>query len=409
MSADLVADIVELAPWRPPEGQTFRLREVTFRADSWLPEEDAELCRRFNADEPIREIAAVIGRPLHGTRARICALGLRRNSQRPWVPEEDAEVIARYGAEPCATIAQDIGRTVLAVYIRAQLLALTETSAPDWDDWEDEQLRAGYAAGVPVGQIATLIGRTLIAARCRASFLGLRHPSQPPNWSDEECNRALELAAEGHRYLAIIEMLVDEGYPRRTKSGFGQRLRILGYGRGWGRRWTREEEDLLRQAYASGASIRRLGNRLSRTVHSMKWKGEELGLQGTHPSPNGFRQGPVWTPQEEQFLRENYGKIPTRELSAQLGRPRMGVLNRAWHLGLKHGYWRPYTPDELRAFAIAFAEGISIADLAIALDRQAMTVSKYATDKLHLHFGRRRRLKPAPTLDQILAMERRAA
>ena len=50
---------------------------------------------------------------------------------------------------------------------------------------------------------------------------------------------------EGHRYMAIIEMLVSEGFPRRSKAGFNPRLRKLGYGRGWGRAWISDEDELL--------------------------------------------------------------------------------------------------------------------------------------------------------------------
>ena len=48
-------------------------------------------------------------------------------------------------------------------------------------------------------------------------------------------NRALELAAAGARYVAIAEVLVAEGFPARNSRSLGQRLRKLGYGRGWGR------------------------------------------------------------------------------------------------------------------------------------------------------------------------------
>ena len=413
--SDLADDVIELAavvglaPGLCPEPATGTLREMAWHKSAWTPSEDAFLREAFFADRDVREIAGILERPLHGVRARICLLGLRRNSTRPWLPEEDNELLARYGPDPAASIARDLGRSVFAVYVRAQLLGCTQGCSADWDSWEDAQLRAGYAAGISVAQIAALVGRPLLGARSRASALGLRHPAQPAGWSDAEVDRALELCEEGHQYRAIIEMLVAEGFPRRTKNGFGQHVRILGYGRGWGRPWLDDEEELLRRAYATGESLTPLRSRLGRSACSIRWKAKELGLQGTHARPDGFRQGPNWRPEEEEYLRKHYGKVPTRELAKHLGRPRGGVLVRAWVLGLKHGYWRPYTADELRAFQIAYRNGLAIADLAIALDRHPMTVSKYATDKLCLHFGRRRRVKPAPALQEILDLEEEAA
>lgn len=406
-AADLAADLVELAPYVPPATAmpASPLREVSFRADAWLPDEDAILREMFAADASFEEIGERLDRGRAGVADRAYKLGLRRNSLRPWSDLEDTYLVQRYGQVATAELAQQLGRSCSAVYARAGLLELTEGNPPEWTAWEDWQLREGYRQALPVGQIAALIGRTMSAANTRAYKLGIRHPHQPGDWAAEEMARALELAEEGHRYLEIIEMLVDEGFPRRSKSGFGQRIRILGYGRGWGRPWSAEEEDLLRRAYARGDSIVRLAGRLGRSRTSLQWKAEDLGIEGTHPNRDGFRQGPVWTEEEENFLREHYGKMKTRALATAMGRSRMAVLNRAWRLGLKHGYWRPYTEDGLRAYRIAFEHGVSIADLAIALDREAFTVSKYATDKLGMHFGRRRRSRPPLTLQQILALD----
>jgi len=378
MSADLAFDLVELAPCpASAAATTTALREMTFRADAWLPEEDAELRRRFLADEAIADIAAAIGRGFHAVRARIHWHGLRRNSARPWTPEEEAELIGRYGSDSPAAIARDLGRGVSAIYARAQLLSLSETGAADYDPWEDAQIRAGYAAGVPVKQIAALIGRTLIGVRCRASVLGLRHREQPPGWTDEETNRALELAEEGHRYLDIIEMLVAEGFPRRTKAGFGPKVRRLGYGRGWGRPWLPEEEELLRRAYAENASLVGLSARIGRTMCSIRWKAGELGLQGTHARKDGWR-GRVWSEAEEALLRAEFGKTPSKELAAKLGRTPAAMFSRAHTLGLQHGYIRVFSAEERRAIGIGWRLGFPLAMLARACGRDQAVISKYA-------------------------------
>ena len=83
-----------------------------------------------------------------------------------------------------------------------------------------------------------------------------------------------------------------------------------------------------------------------------------------------------------------------------MGRTKASITTRANVLGLVHGYIRPFSDDESRALEIAFRTGVSIADLALALDRKAMSVSKYATNHGY-HFGRRPRR--AVTLEGLLA------
>lgn len=401
MSADLAFDLVELQPCVVE--RTAPLREMAFRADAWSPDEEAELRRRFAADESIEDIAGGIGRPLHGVRARIDLLGLRRNSARPWIEDDDLELVDRYGAEPASAIALSLGRSVSSVYVRANLLKLTQPAPPPYDAWEDAQIVAGYTASVPVRQIGALIGRSMLSVCCRASALGVRHPHQPPNWADAEMARALELAEEGHRYLEIIEMLVAEGWPRRSKNGFGQRIRILGYGRGWGRDWLPDEDELVRRAYAAGESLTPLRQVLGRSRHSIKWRAEYLGLQGTHLKKAGWR-GEIWTDADDALLRAEFGKTPSPDLAKKLGRSKGAMFCRAHALKLVHGYIRPWSDDELRALDIAFSRNISIADLAIALGRQPFSVSKFATNR-NIHFRRRPRLADPIDLPGILALE----
>ncbi|WP_236035831.1 hypothetical protein [Rhizorhabdus histidinilytica] len=376
---DLDAHVVELTPYIPGTRAAPRpLREIAFRADAWLPEETHRLQTLFTEDQPIEEIARLLDRTRTSVATRIYELGLRRNSKRAWTEWDDADLYARYALEPSARLAAELGRSVSSVYARARILGLTEPSAPPYDGWEDAQIRTGYNAGVPVGQIATLIGRPMTGVIGRASSLGLRHAAQPPNWTTQEMNRALELAETGMRYLAIIEQLAAEGFPRRSKQGLGPRLRQLGYGRGWGRAWSAEEDELLRHAYATNASLTPLRTRLGRSPHSIRWRAEALGLRGTHDRRDGFRLGPIWSEADEQQLRAGYGKIPSRELARSLGRTPAAMFSRANMLGLVHGYIRGFTADEDIAIRNAWTHGTSLTDLADALGRDSAVVSKHA-------------------------------
>lgn len=413
---DLPADIVELAPYVPTEqpGNQAPLREIAFQANAWLPAETDRLREAFLADHSLDDIARGLGRSRAGIATRIADLGLRRHSRRDWLEWEDAELVRRYCEEPASDLAALLGRSVSAVYARAKLLDLSEPAAPAYTGWEDVQIKEGYRAGVPVAQIAQMIGRPFAGVIGRAAALNLRHACQPEDWSSEELTRAFELAGEGHRYGALAELLAGEGFPRRTGRGLGQRLRKMGYGRGWGRAWIREEDDLLTYVYQTGASLTPLRERLGRSAHSIRWRAGELGLRGSHVRPNGFRSGPDRSEKDNAILRRDYGKVPTLQIAALLGRGQRAVLMHANQLGLRHGYIRPFGEDEDRAIAIAWAHGISMSDLAQAFGRDVAVISKHAirigyrfTDPARpSRAPRTRRAGRAPvTLAGLLALE----
>lgn len=418
MAAELPFDIVELVPCPqtpellPESGGP--LPELAFRVDAWTPVELGQLRTLFAADQGIPEIAEALGRTPNAVRTKICDLGLRRRSARPWNELEDEVLVQRYGTAAAAALALELGRSVPAVYVRAGLLGLTESNPPSWTAWEDAQLRAGYQQDVAVPELARLIGRPAGGVIGRARSLGFRHPGHPPGWTDDELTRALALAAEGVIYKEIARRLAAEGFPPRSKQAVEQALWKAGYQRGWGRAWLPEEDDALRAAYAAGAKLRELAVRLGRNRGSLAWRAGEIGLQGCHPNPDGWR-GRVWTDEEDAFLKANYGRggMKSPDIAEALGRTKAAVFNRAWALGLEHGYGRAWTAQEDRAIRIAYGVGLSLTDLAAALGRDASVVSKRAKRQLGLDFCDRpnraprgpRRSRTPLTLAGILAME----
>ncbi|WP_073977614.1 hypothetical protein [Erythrobacter donghaensis] len=407
-SHDAEFAVVELVARAAPHSSVVAdrpLGEMAFRTSAWSPGEVLTLREMFAADESIEKIAEDLGRPVHGLRSKICALGLRRNSTRVWTDTEDAELRRRYGLEATATLAQHLARSCTAVYARAGILGLSEGNPPGWTDWEDAQLAEGYRQGLPVAQIAVLIGRPISGTASRASTMGLKHPAKPAGWSEAELARALELAETEMPYSKIRLKLAQEGFPLRSKAGFQPRLRKAGYGRGWGKAWLPEEDDLLRKAYETGTSLTALRLRLGRSQCSIRWRADYLGLRGTHAMANGFRGGPDWKDDELTFLRENYGRMSGAKLAECMGRTKAAVYTKANVLGLVHGYIRPWSQDEMEALRIAHDQGIAIADLAEALGRNPISVSKFATNH-EFRFGRRSVREVKLTLQDILGLRK---
>ena len=416
MSINLPFDIVELVPCPMMSVRQAPLREIAFRHDAWLPEEIDTLHVLFRGDADFAEIESKTGRSVSAIRTKVSELGLRRNSRRSWTDLEDEELARRYGTDPTSTVASDFGRSAAAIYARAGYLGLTEGNPPSYTEWEIAQIRAGYGGGVPVSQIAVLIARPVSGIASVASRLGISHANAPPDWTGPEQLRALVLAEEGRRYRQIAADLAADGFPPRPHNAVGQALRKLGYGRGWGRPWTAEEDDLLRATYASGDSRTPLRTRLARSASSINWRAKELDLQGTHPRPNGWRTEPPWTEEDIAILRRDYGKIPTPQLATKLGRKKGGVFNKAHSLGLLHGYIRPFSADEDTAILIAHGTDISLTDLSEALRRDPAVVSKHAI-RMGIPFSKRpvraprtrRALRSSFTLEEILLLGRAAS
>jgi hypothetical protein len=394
-----------------PSAPRAPLREVAMTPNAWLPAEIDQLRRLFTADMAIADIAARLDRPLAGVGSKIHALGLRRNSLRPWTDLDDAELVRNYGSTATSSIAGNLGRSPAAIHARAGMLGLTEGNPPPYTDWEIAQITAAYQQGVPVAQLAVLIGRPVSGIATVACRLRLRHANCRPEWSEWEQMRALELAESGLRYAGIADALRWEGFPRRLGRSVGQMLRGLGYGRGWGRPWLAEEDDLIRDAYRTAKSLTPLQTRLGRSRSAIANRAKELRLHGTHQRPNGWRIEPVWTDEDIAILRRDYGRVNTTDLATRLGRKKGGVYQKAFNLGLEHGYHRAITEDETRAIRIARDNGLSLTDLSAALARDPAVVSKIAI-RLGIPFAKRtaraprgpRAGRPVLTLADILAM-----
>jgi len=380
---------------------TGALGEMVFRRDAWTPDEIRALRQHFADDMPISQIAEILGRGRAGVADRIYLLGLRRHTNRPWSEMDDAELSRRYGHEATATIASDLGRSCSATYVRASLLNLGQDAAPAWTPWEDAQLRAGYASAIPTAQIATIIGRPHSGTVSRASKLGLRHPTDSPDWTAVEIERAIALSEAGHNYTTIGKMLAAEGYTPRTKAGLQGMMAKTGQGPGWGRFWIAEEDALLKRAYERSESLTPLQHILGRSRFSIRWRAEYLGLRGSHANQSGWRTSPDWTEAEEATLRSQYGVIPTAELARHMGRTRASLTTRAHAMGLTHGFHKAWTDDDCKALRLAHINGVALRDLAEALGRNYAAVHKYAA-KHGYSFARQPRAKTRLTRAEIL-------
>jgi hypothetical protein len=167
--------------------------------------------------------------------------------------------------------------------------------------------------------------------------------------------------------------------------------------------WSQEEDDRLRDAYASGERIDLVAEELGRTERAAYSRAKKLYL--THPRDikGGFITRPTWSSSEDALLRQLYGEVPTAELPERIGRSLRSIYSRAFELDLKHGYQRQWTRTDLRVLKIGHDRGLAVADIADALGRKACSVSKYATTH-GLKYGRRPLLVAPISIEDILKL-----
>lgn len=105
---------------------------------------------------------------------------------RPWTPEDDAVIRARYPNERTLTIAQALGRSVRAVYVRAQVLEVKKTEAYiPTTRWQKGHVPASKGRPFAPGNTAWNQGRRYGSQTGRMTMLaryaaGYRPPTEKP-------------------------------------------------------------------------------------------------------------------------------------------------------------------------------------------------------------------------------------
>jgi len=254
-------------------------------------------------------------------------------SHKAWTKEQDEYVRVAFRNVETKEIAARLDRTPSAVYQRAlKFLQHPKTrSHPPWEEWEtdaDNFMRGNYGK-MQTKQLAAALGRTIGSIQNRAVALGLTRPTvQGPKrpWSEED------------------ERYVLAGYgkiPTKAIAGYINRTRLAVYNRAshprWGRavprtvrrKWEHSEDNVLRFDYGK-LPTRSICRALSRTLSSVNCRAHKLGL--TRPTAKATRRD--WTEREDECLLANYGEIRPSEIAKKLGRTRASVYHRAEQLGL---------------------------------------------------------------------------
>jgi hypothetical protein len=117
-------------------------------------------------------------------------------SHTAWSAEDDAVLRAGYGCVPTTEIAARVGRTVKAVWDRAQALDLARTGThARWTAADDRLLRDRYGRDTQA-DLAARLGRTVPSVGYRAATLGLTRAMVTPGRRARDTQEIARLRAE---------------------------------------------------------------------------------------------------------------------------------------------------------------------------------------------------------------------
>jgi hypothetical protein len=224
-------------------------------------------------------------------------------------------------------VAERLGLPLEAVRRRRRLLRPARPPGKPYRPEEDAALRNAIASGRSLSEPASQLGRSEGALRVRARSLGLLPAGSRRRWTRRED----ELLREGYeRGLACDEVAGVMLGGGRTPGAVSARAGKLGLAT-YARAWTPEEEWALRHLAFAGASLYAVAERHGRTPEAIRRRARRLGVElAQEPAPASGRR---WTAREDAILRELGGLHPGR-LGRVLGRSDRAVLRRMAALGL---------------------------------------------------------------------------
>jgi hypothetical protein len=130
------------------------------------------------------------------------------------------------------------------------------------------------------------------------------------------------------------------------------------------RRWTVDDERLLRSLYEADEPIRVIAVRLDRSEDAIEAHRRVIGVQ--HRS----RPMRTWTPSEDAFLvAATEAQVPASEIGRRLGRTADAVRRRREICGITRPPHRPYTALDDERLRIGVRSGASFGELAVRLGR----------------------------------------
>lgn len=229
-------------------------------------------------------------------RRRTLAQRPRTPAPRIWTESEQRFLVAASEARvPIAEIARRLGRSRSQVRHARRSLAVARAAARPYAPADDRALSAALAVGAPLAGVAAALGRSEGAVRLRARALGVLESPARPRWSPAE-DRKLR---HGYRAGLSARHIRRTLLPARSEGAIVARARLLGVAV-YARRWSRHDEERLRQLSAEGFTARAASELLGRSSEAVAMRARRLGQP---MQADRSRRHAAWTAAEDDLLR----------------------------------------------------------------------------------------------------------
>ena len=180
------------------------------------------------------------------------------------------------------------------------------------------------------GDLITLahrLGRSPDALRLHAQHLGLHRPQPRRRWAEWDD----AVVRDGYT-SALPCAEIARQLPKRTTTSVAARARKLGL-ISYARRWSTDDDQRLMRVTARGTTLEEMAQRLGRTPEAIRRRASRLGVEAPAPAP-APRQARRWTREEDELLRLHHALNPAR-LAELLGRSDAAVCRRLCAIGLR--------------------------------------------------------------------------
>lgn len=178
-------------------------------------------------------------------------------------------------------------------------------------------------------------GTQTLSARVRAQALGVHVPPARRRWRASEDQTLRDGYARGLTCVEISHALSGA----HTPGAVSARARKLGL-TSYAQTWNAEQDELLRQAITTSATVDDLATVLTRSSEAVRRRAQKLGLPAPSQAANA-RSGLRWARFEDVLLIENRGVQPG-VLARRLGRSDHAVRRRQRLLGVRTGSRSPH-------------------------------------------------------------------
>lgn len=231
-------------------------------------------------------------------------------------------------ADLSATVlAQRLSRSPEQVRARRRLLVGRAPAGRPYLSHEDEAIHRCLSQDGDLTALAYRLGRSPDALRLHAQHLGLYRPSPRRRWAEWEDAVIRDGYTSALPYSEIARQL-----PHRSATSLAARARKLDLIT-YARRWSIHDDQRLLQLTVRGSTLEDVAQRLGRTPEAIRQHASRLGINPPKPAP-APRHARRWTGEEDELLRLHHALNPGR-LAELLGRSDAAVCRRLCALGLR--------------------------------------------------------------------------